>query len=164
MPSDTAYVSIAGILTAGLLGPAASALWTRWQQKEAFKHEHTVRREEDVRKLLDEAAVALAGAVTRIREAVEQGSSAGGAGDLRQWAGEVHELSERMVLRLDARSETVRAYEEARAAIAELLEDVDTGGDDEAFNRSVDKAEAARSKFLDAARGLVERLTSTELR
>jgi hypothetical protein len=164
MPSDTAYVSIAGIVTAGLLGPAASALWTRWQQKAEFRHEHTVRREEDIRKLLDEAAVALAGAATRIREAVERGSSTGDGGDLRQWAGEVHQLSERLVLRLDARSETVRAYEEARAAIVDLVDGVDKGRGKEAFSRSVDKAEAARSNFLDAARGLVEGLTSTELR
>ena len=80
MPSDTTYVSIAGIVTAGVLGPAASSWWARRQQTAEFGQGKAVRRKEDLRQLVDEAAVVLARAVTKVRAVGETGSKGEVAG------------------------------------------------------------------------------------
>lgn len=160
MLSDQTYVSIAGIVTAGVLGPAAGALWANWRQEATFRHEHSLRRSEDLREVLDEAAVVLASGLTRLRELLESAElSEKATEEVRTWSMQVHELSERLALRLPDDSRTVKAYEQAKEALAAVAEGASEQSVAASVSALMDDAEAARVTFLASARTTMRETT-----
>lgn len=132
------------------------------RQQASFRHEHSLRRSEDLREVLDEAAVVLAGGLTRVRELVEDTEVSPEAADAaKTWSMQVHELSERLALRLPNASTTVGAYERATEALAAVAEAVAAEPRPQNVSSLMGNAEAERAAFLASARTTMAETTET---
>lgn len=67
--SDTATISIVGLVVSGVVGPGFAAHWARTRQREDHQHAHAEKEHDDLTALLDAAATTLAPGVTRLRKA-----------------------------------------------------------------------------------------------
>jgi hypothetical protein len=145
--SDTATISIAGIIVSGVVGPGFAARWARTRQKDDHRNAHADKEFDDLTALLDSAAATLASGATRLRRAKN-----GDEPELEAWAGEVHATYERLLLRVAEDDPVAIAYKEARDRLTDLAEVSAPGGtegDDEAAKESF---EQARSSYLEQAR------------
>lgn len=142
---DASLIAIAGIVVSGVVGPQLTAWATRNANRKQFNRDQNARRRDDLRALLDEAAVLLASGATNLRHAREGGgaeraTASGAAG----WASEVFPLGQRLRLRLPEDHQVVKAYDEARTTLVTLA----NSGDE----ADVAPFEAKRAQFLDLAR------------
>jgi hypothetical protein len=167
LPSDAVIIGTVGILTSGVFGPAVAARWARERQEREFEHDVALRRNEDLRQVLDDAAVLLGSGVTNLRRAFEAARDRRGSpSDVQEWASRVHLARERILLRLAEDDPVVARYTEAREALTGPLGRAiqagasGAGGDESSANAELDLAiadfEAKRSSFLAAARELLE--------
>jgi hypothetical protein len=160
MPSDVVVISIAGILTSGVLGPAAAARWARNRQSREFEHDRRTRRTDDLRLVLDNAAVSLGSGISRFRSAFE--AEAAGApvpASMAEWAERAHLADERLRLRLPTTHPVVITYEAARERLVEFAEMLDEtqGKDPDRAEDARSAFESARGAFLGEAQALLER-------
>jgi len=132
--------SIAGILVSGVVGPQFTSWSTRRANRKQFNRDQTARRRDDLRSLLDEAAVLLASGATNLRHIREANPDP----ELANWLSQIFPLGQRLRLRLPKDHQIVRAYDEVTDALATAADfDVQT---------VVADFEAKRDHFLDAAR------------
>lgn len=141
--SDTATISIVGILVSGVVGPGFAAHWARRRQKDDHQRDHVEKQHDDLSALLDSAAATLATGVTRLRKA----RSGDGSG-LDAWASEVHATYERLLLRVAVDDPVAISYKEARDRLTDLA-DVFGG---EGVDNAIAAFEEARAAYLDRAR------------
>jgi hypothetical protein len=145
--SDTATISIVGIIVSGVVGPGFAAHWARSRQADDHKQAHVEKEHDDLAALFDSAAVTLASGVTRLRKA--RGSDEPG---LESWAGEVHATYERLLLRVPEQDPVAIAYKAARDRLTELADVFATGGPPVNEEGSTVAFEQARSTYLKEAR------------
>lgn len=155
MASSTTVISVAAILTSGVLGPSALAWWTHIRQGREFAHDRSVRWDEDLRELLDEAAVLLGAGATNLRlthEASERKQMP--PVEVGEWASKVHLTRERILLRLPDDNPVVIAYTAARDAlepISQVMAARESAKTDD-VEAAIADFELRRSTFLAAAR------------
>lgn len=143
----TLTASITGIVVSGIVGPQVSARSSRRASSAEFARTQTSRQRDDLRSLLDEAAVLLASGATNlraVREAAEASTPL--APGVREWLGQVFPLGQRLRLRLAEEHEVVRAYDDVRTALTLVGEgpsDVET---------AIAGFEQKRQTFLDLGR------------
>jgi hypothetical protein len=151
--SDTATISIVGIVVSGVVGPGFAAHWARNRQVDDHRQAHVEKEHDDLTTLLDSAAMTLASGVTRLRRA--RSSDEPG---LEVWAGEVHGTYERLLLRVPVEDPVAVAYKAARDRLTDLADvfAADRGNTEE--EAATVAFERARSSYLDQARAcLVEK-------
>jgi hypothetical protein len=145
--SDTAAISIAGILVSGVVGPGFAARWARSRQRADHRQAHEEKEHEDLTSLLDGAAVALAPGVSKFRKA-----RSGGEPELDVWSGEVHATYERLLLRLAEDDPVAVAYKAARDRLTAVAEVFAEGAGATREDAAAEAFEAARTDFLARAR------------
>jgi hypothetical protein len=172
LASDAVIIGSVGIVTSGVLGPAVAARWARARQDREFENDRKVRRNEDLRHVLDDAAVLLGAGITNLRRAFEA-TSAGRESppDVQEWASRVHLARERILLRVSERDQVVSRYTEARDALTgslgKAIENASPVGSREHLattdlNAAIEDFEAKRSAFLAAARALLDDRTTSQ--
>jgi hypothetical protein len=160
MPSDTVIVSIVGIVTSGVVGPGVAAWWARNRQHAEFEHDRETRRADDLRQVLDNAAICLGSGLSRFREAFE--AEAAGQpipAERQEWFEQAHLAHERLRLRLPEGHPVIDRYETARERLldfAEMLEQTQ-GQDRGRENEATAAFEQARGEFLSEAQVVLER-------
>ena len=145
--SDTAAISIVGIVVSGVVGPGFAAHWARTRQRDDHEHAHAEKEHDDLTALLDAAAVTLASGVTRLRKA-----KSGEEPQLEVWSSEVHATYERLLLRVALDDPVAISYKEARdrlTAVAHAFDPQAVSGDEDA---AISEFEVARTRYLDQAR------------
>lgn len=145
--SDTAAISIVGIVVSGVVGPGFAAHWARTRQREDHRHAHAEKEHDDLTTLLDAAAVTLAPGVTRLRKA-KVGEEPG----LEAWSSEVHATYERLLLRVPIGDPVAVAYKKARDRLSEVAQIFDSGHVVEDEEAAISAFENARTDYLDQAR------------
>lgn len=145
--SDTATISIVGILVSGVVGPGFAAHWARRRQRDDHRRDHAEKEHDDLTALLDSAAAMLAGGVTRLRKA----RSGEGSG-LEAWASEVHATYERLLLRVAVDDPVAISYKEARDRLTDLADVFAAEGEGEGVDAATATFEEARTAYLGRAR------------
>lgn len=151
---STLLVGVVGIVVSGILGPAASVWLSRKSARQQFKRDLIVARRDDLRQLVDEAALLLGAGGTNLRllnEASNRNIPPPAAAS--EWARSVFPLGQRLRLRLPEEHYVVRAYDDVRQKLTDAQEAI---SDEAAFNKALDRYEQARTSFLDAARVAVQ--------
>jgi hypothetical protein len=138
----TLAVSITGILVSGVVGPQLTVWSTRRADRRQFNRDQAAHRREDLRSLLDEAAVLLASGATNLRLLRSVPTP-----EIRDWLGSVFPLGQRLRLRLPGDDQVVAAYNQVREALAAAAEQ--PGNDVEA---AIVDFEHKRELFLDLSR------------
>lgn len=143
----TIWVSIAGIAVSGVLGPQITTWATRRANRRQFDRDQNAKRRDDLRTILDEAAVLLASGTTNLRLTLENAKSGqADSEELANWRRQVFPMSQRLRLRLSGDNEVVRAYDDAREAL------IETGGETNNIDAAISNFETQRNRFLDTAR------------
>lgn len=155
VPSSTTVISVAGILTSGVVGPSALAWWAQRRQEHEFANDRAVNWDEDLRGLLDDAAVLLGGGATNLRLVYEASHRRQQPPtEVGEWASRVHLTRERLLLRLPEDDRVVVAYTATRDSLESILQAMAAGksaaADD--LEAAIAAFEARRSAFLTAAR------------
>jgi hypothetical protein len=132
--------SIAGILVSGVVGPQFTSWSTRRANRKQFNLDQNARRRDDLRSLLDEAAILLASGATNLRHLREEHANP----ELANWLSQLFPLGQRLRLRLPKGHQAVRAYEEVRESLANVA--------DSDVQAVITDFEAKRDHFLDVAR------------
>lgn len=145
--TDTAAISIVGIVVSGVVGPGFAAWWARKRQEVDHRNEDAQKRADDLSALFDAAAATLAPGVTEFRR-LRTGEDV----DLATWAAQVHVTYERLLLRLPAEDPVASAYLSARERLVEVGETLRGGAGLTAEEAAIDAFETARSDFLARAR------------
>jgi hypothetical protein len=145
--SDTATISIVGIIVSGVVGPGFAAHWARRRQREDHQHDHAEKEHDDLTALLDSVAATLAAGVTRLRKAKR-----GDESELDAWASEVHATYERLLLRVAVDDPVAIAYKEARDRLTDLADAFAGEADSAEDGAAVAAFEQARAAYLDRAR------------
>ncbi len=138
----TLAASITGIVVSGVVGPQVTAWSIRRANRRQFNRDQAARRRDDLRSVLDEAAVLLASGATNLRLLRETPTV-----ELRDWLSSVFPLGQRLRLRLPGDDEVVAAYNEVREALATTAEGVEPDVDS-----AIADYERKRERFLDLAR------------
>jgi hypothetical protein len=150
----TLIVGVVGIIVSGILGPTVTTVLSRDGARREFKRNLVGARRDDLRQLLDEAALAFGAGITNLRlmrEAKEHGQVA--APELDAWAKSIFPLGQRLRLRLPSNHRVVTAYEHVRDRLTEAQEAIDASG---AVDTALDAYEGARAAFLETAREAVQ--------
>ena len=132
--------SIVGILVSGVVGPQFTSWSTRRANHKQFNRDQNARHRDDLRSLLDEAAILLASGATNLRHLREANPDP----ELANWLSQIFPLGQRLRLRLPEDHQIVRSYVEVTDALATAA-----NADVEAV---ITDFEAKRDHFLDVAR------------
>lgn len=157
--SSAVVLGVTGIIVSGIAGPAVSAWFNRQGDEQRFARDQLQRGRDDLRSILDEGAALLGAGETNLRLAHEAaGQGVRELPQVREWAGRVHLLGQRLLLRLPENDAVVVAYEAVRAALIAVGE---TYGNDERYPAAVATFEEKRGDFLDKARDALARTDTT---
>jgi hypothetical protein len=156
--SSALALGLTGIVVSGVVGPAIAAWFSRRGDEQRFARDQTRRRDDDLRSVLDESAELLGAGGTNLRlayEAVVRGESI--PGEVDDWAGRVHLLGQRLLLRLPPKDPIVTSYGQVREA---LLEVGRRYGDAAEYDKALSAFEARRTAYVESARrALAEKTT-----
>ena len=145
MVDTTLVVSAIGIFVSGVVGPQLTAFATRRANRSQFDRDWASRQREELRALLDTAAIVLARGQTLLRQQREtQQKGQAIPPEVSDWTSQVFPLGQRLRLRLQEDHEVVQAYDRVREARIGSAED-----DDE---QAIRHYEEARATFLNTAR------------
>lgn len=145
--SDTAAISIVGILVSGVAGPGFAAYWARTRQRDDHQHAHAEKEHDDLTALLDSAAATLASGVTRLRRA-----KSGEEPELDAWSGEVHATYERLLLRVAIDDPVAVAYKGARDRLSFVADAIAAPVSNADEDAAITAFEQARTSYLEHAR------------
>src|SRR5258708_1475213 len=96
--------SIAGILVSGVVGPQFTSWSTRRANRKQFNRDQNARRRDDLRSLLDEAAILLASGATNLRHIREANPDS----ELANWLSQIFPPGHRLRRRLPKTPPKVR--------------------------------------------------------
>jgi hypothetical protein len=144
------WVSIVGIVVSGIVGPQITSWSALRANRRRFNRDQNARRRDDLRTVLDEAAVLLASGVTNLRLIREnEVSGRPDSPELANWRSQVFPMGQRLRLRLSGDNEVVRAYDHTRTALIET--------ETRNIEAAISNFEALRNEFLDLARKELEK-------
>lgn len=149
--TDAAVLGVTGIVVSGVIGPAVAAWLSCRAELRRFRRDEVARRREQLRAVLDEAAVLLAKGPTNLRLLRETASDTTEHERASEWLREVFPIGQRLQLWLPSDHATVRAYNKVREALVTTVEATDADVIDEALAQFDD----LRREFLDEARGIL---------
>jgi hypothetical protein len=162
MANTTLIASVTGIAVSGIVGPSATAWASRQAARKQFVRDRAAGRRDELRSLLDEAAVTLGLAGPRLRQVQRQGPQNGDPNDLQpSWSEQVFTLGQRLRLRLPADDAIVLTYDETRAQLVALAE-VPAQASEATVGAAFTAFEAARDSFLAASRAALDAPISDE--
>jgi hypothetical protein len=150
--SDTAAISMVGIVVSGVVGPGVAAHWARTRQRDDHQHARAQKELDDLTSLLDAAAVTLAPGVTRLRQARSEAEP-----DIAMWATEVHATYERLLLRVPVGDPVATSYMTARDRLTAVAATFDASASEAEENEAIESFEEARLSYLNAARACLTR-------
>jgi hypothetical protein len=151
--TDTAAVSIVGIVVSGVAGPWAAARWARTRQVADHRHERRQKRYDDLADLLNSAAEVLAPGASHLRAAADGADDP----DLLAWSNQVHVTYERLLLRLKTDDPVSEAYLSAREHLVRVADVLVGPTSTMDVERSVGEFETARTIYLERARECLKR-------
>lgn len=154
----TLTASIVGIVVSGVVGPQVTAWMARRNDRLRFDRDQAAHRRDDLRAVLDEAAVLLAAGATNLR--LHRAANVAGTSQepaVKDWLASVFPLGQRLRLRLTADDPVVVAYDQVREALVDVA--AEPRGD---IDDLVEEFETRRSAFLDAARRGLSRVLVEE--
>lgn len=150
---STLVVSIVGIVVSGVFGPWVVGSLAAKRELRRDRRTLAIARRDDLRGLLDEAAVVLGAAVSHLRPllAAQQNDEALPEGQ-KETLGSLKPLGQRICLRLDEKHEVVKTYEDACEALRAIQGETESI---ERWDAAVEVFETKRSAFMDAGRRAV---------
>lgn len=147
--SKTLIVAIVGIVVSGLLGPAATSWATRKANKQQFERDQKAKRRDDLRTVVDDAALLLGAGVTNLRRAREEKAAGRDEpSEVTEWASQVHLLRQRLLLRRKPNDAVVISY----GAVLDALNEVGGAASDERYAAAVESYKQRMDQFLADAR------------
>ncbi len=156
MANTTLIASVTGIGVSGIIGPSATAWASRRAARKQFVRDRAAARRDELRALLDEAAVTLGLAGPRLRQAHQSSGIESHENDLRpSWSEQVFTLGQRLRLRLTPGDAIVIAYEQVRRRLVDLAE-VPAQADDATREAAFAAFETARDAFLAASQAALD--------
>lgn len=154
---NAVVVGVTGILVSGVIGPAVAAWLARQSRLRDFHREQVAERRDELRKVLDEAAVLLASGPTNIRilREAREGEEVDRA---RAWLSTVFPIGQRLQLWLPPSHPVVASYERVREGLVDAAGAGTSAEGDAVLNRF----EEERRLFLGSARdALLSRIPET---
>lgn len=145
--SDAVVLGITGIVVSGVVGPAVAAWLARRAELGRFDRDQVSHRREQVRALLDEAAVLLASGPTNLRVLREAPAGSSEKDHASDWLRQVFPIGQRLQLWLPGDHPAICSYEEVREALVQAVE-ASTLESEGALSRF----EGLREQFLEEAR------------
>jgi alkanesulfonate monooxygenase SsuD/methylene tetrahydromethanopterin reductase-like flavin-dependent oxidoreductase (luciferase family) len=143
-------VGIVGIVVSGVAGPSVSAWWNGKREREKDMRAQAMAERADLRDVADEAAKALAGAISQLRPAlVAKRDGQAFPAETRDFLGELFALGQRLQLRAGAGEPVVGTYESAREQLIEVSKATGSQGE---FDAAAGVFEQRRAGFLEAVR------------
>ena len=153
--SSAAILGVTGIVVSGVVGPLVASWASRRADRERFERDQAEHRRDEFRAIADEGAVLLGAGETNLRlahEAAARGETE--PEEVREWAGRVYLLGQRLLLRLPGDDPVVARYQHVRDALVAVGE---AYGDQERYPAAAEEFGARRSAFLDEARAALKR-------
>jgi hypothetical protein len=147
---STLIVGVVGIVFSGFIGPTVTALWTSRRERQKDIRARHVARRDDLREVVDEAAKALGGAVSKLRPLLEaEQRSQDPPKESVDFISTLFPLGQRLQLRLPESDPVVVAYELVRQKLIALAA---ATGSQQQFDTAIAAFETERAKFLTATR------------
>ncbi len=152
--NSTLIVGIVGIIVSGVVGPTVAALLLKHRERAKDRRALIVARRDDLRRVLDEAARILGGAVSMLRPLLSAELAGKPAPkESRDFLAEIVPLGQRLRLRLEPTHPVVTKFDVAREKLVLLAEATDS---QETFDSAVDAFEREREAFLESARSVLQ--------
>ena len=156
MANTTLIASVTGIGVSGIVGPSATAWASRRAARKQFLRDRAAARRDELRTLLDEAAVTLGLAGPRLRQAHRPGDVESRHSDLEpSWSEQVFTLGQRLRLRLTPGDAIVVAYELVRRRLLDVAQ-VSAQADEATREAAFTAFETARDAFLSASQAALD--------
>ncbi|MGH9170826.1 MAG: hypothetical protein ACRD0Z_08135 [Acidimicrobiales bacterium] len=149
--SDAVTLGVTGIVVSGVIGPAVAAWLSRRAELSRFRREQVVYQRNQLKALLDEAAVLLAKGPTNLRLLREAALDSPERGHANEWLGEVFPIGQRLQLWLPSDHVAVQVYDRVREALVTTAESADPV----AIGTALAQFDELRGEFLDEARSLL---------
>lgn len=147
MVDQATVVAIAGIVVSGVVGPWVAAVVSRKSSRQQFERDQAARRRDELRSVLDEAAVLLGAGATHVRHLHESAVEDEATHQAREWFAQLFPLGQRLRLRLPTDHPVVVTFDAVRSQLIELTKAESDPGAESALERY----EQARSDFLVAS-------------
>ena len=151
MDTGSVVVAVTGVVVSGVVGPTTATLISRGNDSRKARRESANADREELRRLLDEAAVLLASGPRYLRV----GQAPHGRQALDAWAAQVAQMGQRLQLRLPTSDPIVQTYQQVVVELMRMAEHTPT--EDADFV----PFETARDAYLSASR---DWLTASQLR
>lgn len=156
---STLIVGVVGILVSGLVGPSVAAWFTARREESKDERSYRVAQRDDLRALVDESAEALTNAASRVRQARKaQEARVAMPKEVKESLASLAVFRQRLLLRLEEDDDVIREFERARECVRRLA----GARTQSEFERIVDLLDAARTRYLAAARRTLRASISRE--
>ena len=143
-------VGVTGIVVSGVLGPSVSAWWGGKREREQDVRAQRMAHDADLRAVADEAAKALASAISKLRLALSARQDGRAfPPEVRDFLGELFALGQRLQLRAPAEGAIASSYESAREELIGLSQATSSQAEFDAVTKAFEQRRAA---FLEAVR------------
>lgn len=146
--SDVVVLGVAGIVVSGVLGPAVASVLSRQADTRRFQRDQIAHHRDQLRDLVDDAAVLLASGPTNLRLLREAPANSPDRANATEWLRDVFPIGQRLQLWLPSDHAAVVAYERVREALVAAVDAVDP-------EQAMATFEDLRRRFLDEARGVL---------
>ncbi len=149
--SDAVILGVTGIVVSGVIGPAVAAWLSRRAELSRFRRDQVVYQRDQLKALLDEAAILLAKGPTNLRLLREAAPESPERRRATEWLGEVFPIGQRLQLWLPRDHAAVQVYDRVREALVTTAKTAHPSETDAAL----DHFDELRGDFLDQARLLL---------
>ncbi len=149
--SDAVILGLTGIVVSGVIGPAVAAWLTHRAELNRFRRDQVVYRRDQLKALLEDAAVLSAKGPTNLRVLQATALDSPEHRDASEWLREVFPIGQRLQLWLPGDHAAIQVYDSVREALVTAAKTADLSALDAALTRF----DALRSDFLDEARSLL---------
>jgi hypothetical protein len=147
--ADSALIlGVTGIVVSGIIGPGIAAMLSQRSQTSGFNRSQAAGRRDELRAVLDDAAVLLATGATNLRMLQSTSPDPADLKAAKEWMAQIFPIGQRLQLWLPHDDLVVIAYETVR----EQLVVAGGPGTAQQTEDALQKFESERRTFLDLAR------------
>jgi hypothetical protein len=156
MANTTLIAAVTGIVVSGIVGPSATAWASRRAARKQFVRDRAAARRDELRSLLDEAAVTLGLGGSRLRQVRHSGEPGSRLSEPQpSWAEQVFTVGQRLRLRLPADDPIILSYDRVRQQLVVLAE-LSSQADEASYEQVMTAFETARDAFLAASQAALD--------